>query len=272
MAKIDRLGWAAGSVFTAYGLRIGIRASGQEALDELVPRLPPGSQPASGTTVDILYSVIRAGKDARKGVRPYNLLYADATRLARTLADGEIADAFEAGVQLHVAEFARRRVFVHAGVVGWQGQAIVIPGRSFSGKTTLVQALVRRGAVYYSDEYAVLDGRGRVHPFARPLQIRPPDNGKALRVCVEALGGTRGTQALPVGLVVVSHYKPGARWRPRSLSLGRGLLDLLGNAVAARRQPGLVLSTLSKVAKRARFLKGTRGEAPEVAKRLLENF
>ena len=64
-----------------------------------------------------------------------------------------------------MAAETRERVFVHAGVVGWKGHAIVIPGRSRSGKTTLVAELVKAGAEYYSDEFAVLDAEGRVHPF-----------------------------------------------------------------------------------------------------------
>jgi len=83
-----------------------------------------------------------------------------------------VFEAFETDLQLYVAEMAPRRLFVHAGVVGWRGQAIIIPGRTFTGKTTLVAALVKAGATYYSDEYAVLDVRGRVHPYARPLGIR----------------------------------------------------------------------------------------------------
>jgi hypothetical protein len=66
-----------------------------------------------------------------------------------------------------VAENARRWIFVHAGVVAWRGQAIVIPGATQSGKTSLVAALVRAGAEYFSDEYAVFDARGRVHPLPR---------------------------------------------------------------------------------------------------------
>jgi hypothetical protein len=33
-----------------------------------------------------------------------------------------------------------------------------------------VAELVRAGATYYSDEFAVLDSRGRVHPFPRPSE------------------------------------------------------------------------------------------------------
>src|SRR5262249_36246454 len=79
---------------------------------------------------------------------------------------------FEADVQLHVAEMAPERVFVHAGVVAYQGRGILLPGRSFAGKSTLVRELVQAGAQYYSDEYAVLDADGAVHPYPRPLSIR----------------------------------------------------------------------------------------------------
>ena len=64
-----------------------------------------------------------------------------------------------------VARRSPRLLFVHAGVVGWRGLAIVIPGRGSTGKSTLVAELVRRGAVYYSDAFAVLDEAGRVHPY-----------------------------------------------------------------------------------------------------------
>jgi hypothetical protein len=43
-----------------------------------------------------------------------------------------------------VSQRSRRLLFVHAAVVGWRGRAIVIPGRSLAGKSTLAAALVRR--------------------------------------------------------------------------------------------------------------------------------
>ena len=88
-------------------------------------------------------------------------------------------ESLESDMQRFVAEMAHRRVFVHAGVVGWQGKAIIIPGRTFTGKTTMVAELVRAGATYYSDEYAVFDLQGRVHPYARPLGMR--ETGQAGR-------------------------------------------------------------------------------------------
>ena len=86
--------------------------------------------------------------------------------LSRVLA------VFVSRIRLTIAEFAVRRVFIHGGPVGWKGKAIVLPARSFEGKTTLVAELVKLGASYLSDEYAVVDETGFVHPFAKPLSIR----------------------------------------------------------------------------------------------------
>ncbi|MGH8615561.1 MAG: hypothetical protein ACREYF_26975 [Gammaproteobacteria bacterium] len=202
-----------------------------------------------------------------------NLVYADENRIAGTPKLDQAIDAFESDLQLFVAETAPRRVFVHAGVVGLRGKAIVIPGRSFSGKTSLVAALVKAGAIYYSDEYAVLDERGRVHHFARPLAIRENGNGgRPKKYRVEDLGGRAGVKPLPVGMVVVSKYQEGARWRPRKLSEGEGALELMANTVSARRQPEAMFEAIRAVVSLAPVLKGTRGEARQVVEFLLEQF
>ena len=250
-------------------MRFGVRASEEGALSLLAERLPPGWRPASSTSVDRIFSLVVGGQ-GRGGARRLNLLYAGATLAARSRDLGEVLERFESAVQLHVAERSPRRVFVHAGVVGWRGRAVVIPGRSMSGKTTLVAELVRAGAVYYSDEYAVLDGEGLVHPYARPLAVREGGSLRRARRPVESLGGRAGTEPLPVGLLVATRYARGARWRPRALSPGEAVLELLSHTVPARRSPGRALSVLSKAAGPATSLGGARGESAPAAEAILE--
>ena len=173
-------------------------------------------------------------------------------------------DELERDLSLYIAEAARRRLFVHAGVVVWNGKAIVIPGRSFTGKTTLVAEFVRAGAMYYSDEYAVFDAHGRVHPYARPLGIREKGVGKAKKYSVAELGGTAGDKPLPVGLVLVSEYKADGKWKPRNISRGNGAMALLANTVAARLKPNVMLPTLQRAVEHATILKSSRGEVKEV--------
>src|SRR5712692_5257780 len=201
MDRVDRLGWAAGFTFTGYGVRIGVRTNQREILGRLAELLPPGSRPATSATVERVYSLTVGGAGARANLRRFSLLDGNFDRLVRTMNLDVALDKFESDLQLYVAEKAQRRVFIHGGAVGWRGQAIVIPGRSFSGKTTLVAELVRAGATYYSDEYAVLDARGRVHPFPKPLGIRGDASAKQVKSAVETFGGRAGIEPLPVGMV-----------------------------------------------------------------------
>jgi hypothetical protein len=159
---------------------------------------------------------------------------------------------------------------VHAGVVGWKDRAILIPGLSHSGKSTLVNQLIRAGATYYSDEYAVLDSRGRVHPYPRPLGMRSPGSDRGEKVNAEDLGATIGSKPLRVGLVLSTRFKEGARWRPKEITHGKGVLELMSNTVAARSQPERALTVLPAALKSARILKGVRGEAGEIVELILE--
>jgi hypothetical protein len=265
MEKLDRLGWAAGLCFVSYRRRVGIRVNDPDVLKHLPRVLPPGWTPAASPIVDHLYSLLVGTAGPPSTFRRFHLLYAGPARLARTTNLEEVFEALESHLHLGIAEMARGRLFVHAGVVGWRGQAIVLPGRTFSGKTTLVAALVRAGATYYSDEYAVFDPRGRVHPFPIALSIREEAGERPGKMPAEALGGLRGVQPLPVGLVALARYRPGARWRPRLLSPGQALLELLANTVSARRRPKAALTVLQQVVSHAPVLKGTRGEAEETA-------
>ena len=270
MKKVDRLGWAVGFSLRSYGVRIGIRSNDPAALDSACEHLPSEWERVTSPVVDRVYSILIGSKDSRANGRRLNLLYGDDVRLARSSDLGGVFETLESDLRLFVAELATHRVFVHAGVVGWKGQAIVIPGRSYSGKSTLVAEFVRAGATYYSDEYAVLDSRGRVHPFSKPLELREEGEFTQTRITAAELGGHSGTKPLPVGVVLMTQFKSGARWRPRKLTAGRGVLEMLFNTVSARRSPERALATLQRVAAQAEVLKGVRGDAAEVVNALLK--
>ena len=268
MDRIDRLGWAAGISFVSYGLRIGIRASKREVLDRLTDLLPPYTKPARGSRVQRLYSLVVGRNTRGSNIRRFNMLYVDSVRVARSMQLNEVLDALESDLQLYVADTARRRLFVHAGVVGWNGRAIVIPGRSHSGKSTLVAALLEAGATYYSDEYAVFDEQGRVHPYAKRLTLRHESGWRAGKLQYEHDGGV-GVKPLPVGLVVITNHRAGARWRPSPMSQAKAVMALLTHTVSVRRQPKRALAILPRIAAQAVVLKGARGEAGEMIEYLL---
>ena len=253
--------------FDAYGVRIGLRVGGPVLLDTPAHdpqrlHLPFGWRAVEDldpdAPVSVLYELLT---DVSRGASPSYRLNAGADLVAdvRTLTD--VAAALASHAEPFVAERAADYLFVHAGVVGWEGRAIVMPGSSFAGKTTLVRAWLEAGATYYSDEFAVLDRAGRVHPFARPLAIRDASDALGRRVPAAALGAESGTTPLPVGLVLVTSYRAGARWRPRRLTAAPTLLALMRHTVAARGTPQHSMPILKQAASSGVAFAGVRGEA-----------
>jgi hypothetical protein len=269
LGEINCSDWVAGASIVAYGVRVGIRTNRPDYLTMLLGLLPRVWKPSAAQLVERLYSLRVAETGARKNRRSVYQLYEDQTPISSSNKLDSVLDSFERELKLYIAEMARRRTFVHAGAVGWQGKAIIVPGSSFSGKTSLVAEMVRAGATYYSDEYAVLDEHGRVHPYPTPLAVRKPGSQLQEKRSAEEYGGDIGVKPLPVGLVIVSRYEPGERWRPRRLSAGRAVLEILANTVSARRKPEAALSALRKIVIDAPVLKGERGEADETASLIL---
>ncbi len=165
LQELDRLEWAAGLCLTAFGVLVGIRANVPDVIERLDEYLPPGWKKSRSQLVDTLYSLSVASPDDGEDRGNLHLLYEDEDEIARSVDLDRVLEILESSVRQNVAEVCPDRVFVHASVAGWRGKAILLPGNSLSGKTTLVAELVRSGAEYYSDEYAVLDSEGWVHPY-----------------------------------------------------------------------------------------------------------
>ena len=219
-----------------------------------------------------LYSLVVAEGRQRAGVRRMHVLYADSLRIARDTDLDQVLAALETDLHRYIAEASPHLTFLHAGVVGWQGRAILLPGHSLSGKTTLVREMLRLGATYYSDEFAVVDNFGNVHPFSRPLGIREDSTFAQTKHTAEALGATSGIKPLPLSAVVICKYKAGARWKPAPLSHGEGALELMASGIAVRTQPEHTLRRIQKLVKGAVFFKGTRGEARQSAASILSTL
>jgi hypothetical protein len=270
MAKIDRLGWAAGIAFRSYGIRLGVRTNQPPILERLDPLLPAERADLPLGPVDRLYSLfVPPARDPSARTRRYVLAYGDADLVGRSLSEDEALEGFGTDLQLFVAMMAKRRIFVHAGVVGWKGRAILLPGRSMAGKSTLVSALVAAGATYYSDEYAVLDERGRVHPYLSPLALRNGEGEPKTKIAAKALGSGPSLPPLTVGLVAHVRYKKDAHLRLRRVSAGQSLLLLLRNTVPARHRPDESFKALRQAVGATIGVNGLRGESHHMVASLL---
>jgi hypothetical protein len=271
MKKLDRLGWAAEKSFTAFGLRIGIRTNSDLLLTHVSPHLPPGAyETVRSSVVRRLYSFFVPQNLQNRNQRLFHLLYRDALRLARASRLEELLAAFEADLDLYIAQSARRCLFVHAGVVGWKGQALLFPGHSCAGKSELVREFLRAGADYYSDEFAVLTQDGCVLPYARRLSLRRESSSTPERVSASVFGANTGTEPLPVSLVLLTNYRCAGTWQPKRLSPGKAILALLQHTIAARAKPDFALFILAQLSMRAVVLNSIRGEAGDTVPRIIK--
>jgi hypothetical protein len=246
--------------FDAFGVGITVVAP-PEVLSRARTILPPGSRERESREDDEFFYLRPQENQVYTVVHGFDTVSGS--------SDLQIAlEVLDSRLRLHVATESPNHIFIHAGVVGHGGRAIVIPGKAFSGKTTLITELVRAGATYYSDEFAVLDETGLVHPYPKPLSIRS-DTLSQVDHAVEAIGGIAGSEPLPIGLVAATVYWPGSQWEPQQLSSGEAALALLENAIPAQTRAEQAMSVISKAVDGAVALRGHRDEAATIVPHLL---
>jgi hypothetical protein len=254
--------------FESYGVSVRIESNSGEILDAAVRQ-------ARSALLGNLREI-----DCSKSEQVFTL-NVDEDGICRTVQNGRLMVADKAGanywhffdglVRLLVADFAPSAVFVHAGVVGWRGKAIVIPGNSFQGKTTLVAELVKSGAEYYSDEYAVIDETGLVSPYARKLSIRT--NGETIRedpIDVRDFGGVIGTTPIPVACVLFTRYEHDSAPNFQIISTGQGIVGIIAQTIGIRRFSEFRIKVLKNALSDAIIVESPRPDAGIFARDFLE--
>lgn len=176
---------------------------------------------------------------------------------------------FDSILRVSVGESSPDLVFVHAGVVGWRGKAILMPADSFKGKSTLVTELVRAGAEYYSDDFAIIDADGLVSPFPRKISMRSEDF-KTYELTPEELGGEVGSRPIPIGTILVTEFAEEAQFSPVLETPGAGLLKMIPFTLSMRQRPDFAMKVLHKATRHAIIISTLRGSADRFAKTLLD--
>jgi hypothetical protein len=246
----------------AWGVPIQLTVGDPGLISAVQAVLPPGWTPADPEAASVRFSVGQAGAGA------YDVAM-DGQTIAGPVRIEVAIGVLDAQIRAFMAANAREWIFVHAGAIAYQERALLLPGASFVGKTALVAALVRAGATYFSDEFAVLDNDGLVHPYPKPLSIRLADSGRTQETTADQLGGSTGERPIHAGLIAVTSYRPGAAWKPERRPAAAGALALLSNTGPARERPRQALHAVSQAASRAITLEGERGEAHPTAAALL---
>jgi hypothetical protein len=251
--------------FEAYGVTIGVEVSDARAVEKIKLLLPFYSQSLDAPTnvehkFKLIWNVAGTAEDA---------LYQNEELIVQRVDTDRLLALLDTFFRMTIAENAPGHIFIHAGVVGIENKAIIFPAKSYSGKTTIVAELLKHGAEYFSDEYAVIDGEGFVNPYPKPLSMRKPGEIDQIDRSVESLGGRQAVKRLPIGRVIVTEFVPGAEWKPEILTPGQGVMELIPHSLAIKFNPKFTLRVLNFICNRAIITKSQRGDVSQFARLIL---
>ena len=259
------------SAFESFGVRVALSSNDTRVLERFPFLFPAQSRPCevaaaehhlTVTTRDGLrfktqYEVHgEAGEDIE-----HDIWLAGDADLRLTLAH------LEKHINECIALNAPEHLFLRGGSVVHGGRAIVVLGEALAGTSTLVAALVRAGATYHSDGYAVFDDQARLLPYTRHSSAPPSSsatNGHG-DLAPDPDGEPRAVDA-----IVVTSYTPGVAWQPEQLSQGERMLGLLAYAVPAEDRPQYAMTGIARIiGSDPIVVRGERGDADAVAPQLL---
>lgn len=146
------------------------------------------------------------------------------------MAEAHASLVLEMGLNWSLATRNATHLVFHAGVVEKDGRAVIIPGLSGQGKSTLAAGLALRGWRYFSDEFGLLDLDSLdMVPYPRPVSLKnesievirafAPDAG-VTKPLVDTHKGTvayvppqkiwieRMDEVARPGIIVFPHYGP----------------------------------------------------------------
>jgi hypothetical protein len=157
---------------------------------------------------------------------------------------------------------------VHAGAVLLNERALLLPGISHAGKSSLVAELLRRGATYFSDEYALIDSSGRVHAYPRPLLLRNGTPQQSPVLPAECNART-GDAPASVGWILSLEYLPESPWSVEAVPQSEALLVLLRNTPHIMADSPDMVAVFQRAVAGASCYVGRRPDAHEAVSQIL---
>jgi hypothetical protein len=234
-------------------------AQGRETLERYVfPVLPRDGQ--AGGAADLSIGIEQDGESLL-------LIAGDATVASAPSATDLVPDLTRL-IDEAVLRSLSGLYAVHAGVVQIGDEAVLLPGMTHAGKSALVAALLERGATYFSDEYALIDRQGRIHPYPRPLLVRSATSQSLPRLA-EDYGAQTGTAPVPLGWILALAYRPQEGWRLQPVPQSAGVMLLLQNTPHVLAESPEMVHFFQNAVAGATCCQGYRGDAAEAAAEIL---
>jgi hypothetical protein len=195
-------------------------------------------------------------------------------------------------IHAYVAEHVRDFLLIHAGAASAPEGALLVPGGTGSGKSTLVAALLQRGFEYLSDDFAAIDPiTTKIYPYPKRISLKRPslrffpgleeglgDRDGALRVGMrerfarpEDLGSGVGGPAAARWLVFQGPDRQGsARLSP--MPRAEAMEELVKQAFNLHRYRDRGVVLLSRLVGDAETFRLDGGTPPERAELLADRF
>jgi len=248
----------------AFGCHIAVETACLEAysmLDRYIfPSLPRMAGDASGQP-DITIRVVRTAEQFQ--------LWVDPVMVASAANAIDLVPPLIRVVDDAVLRRLSGLRAVHAGAVSWGERALLLPGVPYAGKSSLVAELLRQGATYFSDEYALIDAEGRVHPYPRPLLLR---NGSPLHhpVLPGECNATVGKAPASVGWILSLQYQPAGTWNIAAVPQSEALLTLFRNTPHVLADSPDMVGAFQRAVAGAECYAGHRTEAVHAVGQILQ--
>ena len=256
--------------FSFHGLKCGLDFDDLNLYDELIKLLPPYHELSEFEGADQIFKLVT------KATGRINGLYLNDERIQQfSELDEKAFEVIESKIQFSMAvTLPPRRYFLHAGAVALNNVGIIIPGSSFSGKTTLTKEFLKAGAEYYSDDCAVIDNFGNLYPYSKTLSVRNSFQESEI-VKAESVGAVTGRESVPIRLIFLTEYKKDYTWKSHKITEGEAVWELSKNLfypASMTLYPAETFRALANIVNQSKILGGKRGEAVEVVKTVLTNF
>jgi len=253
----------------ALGTTLNVSLPDDEFYGEFQAVLPAYWKTVAASDASLCLQIVEC-KSGTRATPTYELRIDDVT-VAPNLSRAAASNLLHEKLDYYLGEFSDRFAFIHAGVVRWRNEVILLPGRSHAGKTTLTAALVQAGADYISDDLAVIGPGATVQLLSQPIRLRADvaDSFDLSAACHQP--DLLATDRAPIAGIVFLQYCAGQNLRLHALGKGETTQHLLANSMNARHQPQLVMQYCAAAAQRAWCAQGVRGDAAQAADYILNH-
>src|SRR5882757_6563101 len=124
--------------FEAYGVSVGVTVNDERAIDKIKEILPVRSRLLAEDAPTAHNFTLVWGEDSAKE----DVLYQESEEISRRVDAQRLVAVLDTYMRMTIGECAPHHIFLHAGVVSWNGEALIFPAKSYSGKTSLVAELI----------------------------------------------------------------------------------------------------------------------------------